>query len=333
MKRILCLIIVVGMLFSLCACGDTGEGFDSSLNSGLSDNNDASNNDASVDSDEKDSVIKETTSSGYDIEVLCCEFDKEVMGLDEEISSWGFTERDGKVYINLTVKVTNNSKSEFGEDDIKGSYLYDGSTYDLQYSLAAVCPSTKDEDMIPKGAVGLINLISLIDEGAMNEDITVDFTIGGKEYHEKVGPIDTRSAFDKKTELKVGNKVNMNGFYDIEVISCTEQKNLRPGASKNGYGLTFGEDEKAIDLVLKIKNNTAEDFKISMGYVALKNGDLIRGDNRVETEDRTEFTYDSIKPNEERYIHVFVGVEDTVNTSGLAMRYNIGCECFYTVVG
>lgn len=304
MKKIICLTLVFVMLFALCACGETGSPI------GGADNI--------------------TTDSGFEIEVRSCAFDKEVMGVDEEFSTWGYTEREGKVYVNLALRVKNTGTAAFTEDSITASFEYDNSTYDMQYSLSSVLPKGNNDESIPAGCIGVVEMFALVDEAAVNSDITVKYTVDGKERSQKVAPIDTTPAFDKKTELKVGDKISLDGFYDIEVISCTEGEKMYPTGSKNGSYYTVGVDKKVIDVVVKIKNNTAFDFMGPNCYTINSKGEILRGDEMIESQDNTEITRDDLKAGEERYMHIYVAVEQNEPTQDIAVRYTIADHCFYT---
>ncbi|MBE6913252.1 MAG: hypothetical protein E7473_12080 [Ruminococcaceae bacterium] len=267
------------------------------------------------------------------IEVLSCSFDKEVMGIDEEFSGYGFTERDGKVYVNLALKITNNRATPLKKDEIKGYFEYDELRYDLQYELMSSVPVGSNDNLLAPDCIGFVNMISLVDEEATKENLTVHFTIDENEYSEKVMPIDTRSAFEKKTEVSVGDTFDANGLYEVEVIKCEESKYLR-ATNYNESRQYQSANEKFIDLVLNIKNNTNVNFRSIYGYVIIDE-DGIRAIDKVEVKENTELEsmdIAPIKPGEEGIVHLYVTVEDDMDTDDLAMRFNLGGNCYYCYV-
>lgn len=307
------------MVSGLCACSGK--------------NNTANENSSAIDKDKKGDTQIITTESNVNIEVLGCSFDKEVMGVDEEFSNWGFTERDGKVYINLALKVTNNSDETLTKDDFKGFFELDGDEYDLQYNLATVAPKPDSYNIQP-GCVGMVNMIALVDESVMDSDITVNYSIKDEEFQKKVEPIDTTDAFSKKTEVKAGDKFDVNGLYDVEVISCTEKENLTTTDEENGGQYLAAEGKKYVDLLLKIKNNTdveMDPVKITT-YTILDDEKAIRGNVRFEEKDNTEIGYNGLAPEKEEYAHFFVSVDETVKTDDLVIRFNIAGNCYYMEV-
>ncbi len=264
------------------------------------------------------------------IEVLSCSFDKEVMGIDEELSGYGFTERNGKVYVNLALKITNNGTTALKKDDIKGYFEYDELRYDLQYELMLSVPVRNDDDSLSPECIGFVNMISLVDEAATSEDLTVHFTIKENEYSEKVMPIDTRSHLEKKTEVSAGDSFNVNGLYEVNVIECVETKYLRATNYNESEQYQY-YNKKFIDLVLSVKNNTNVNLSAINGYVIIDE-EGVRANERVENSENTDLEYLSIEPiksGEEGIVHIFVTVDEDINTDGLAMRFNLGGNCYY----
>lgn len=278
---------------------------------------------------------KKVTSSDADIEILSCAFDNEVMGFDEELSSYGYTKIDGKVYVNAALKVSNNSKEAIGEDDISGYFEYKELRYDLQYDLASIAPTKhSDGKSILPGCVGIVNLLARVEEEAVDEDITVTLTLCGEERKEAVAAIDTRDALSKKTEVKAGDKFNVNNLYDIEVVECSEKKYLQTTNYKESEQYEALSGDKFIDLIIKVKNNTDVELNEIKGYVIINDEGTYAKDD-IEVKDNTELkSLDAspLKAGEEEYIHISSTVDDTENTDGLAIRFNLAGNCYYCKV-
>ena len=322
MKRILTSLLVLIMAVSMLAgCGAN--------NGGESNSNNVVNKDN-----------RQETVGDVKVEVLACEFDKEVMGIDEESSGYGFTERDGKVYVNLALKVTNNSSEALTEEAFSGYYEYNDLRQDLQYELQNVAPKKDNENILP-GCVGVVYMLNVIEEAAMDSELTVHFSVNGKEFKEKVSPIDTRSAFEKKTKVSVGDKFNVNGLYDVEVISCQEKQYIQATNFAESEQYKAMGDDKIIDLVLKVKNNTDTNFGEIKGYAPV-NGQFSWADVQIEVNNNTEFknlgdrendtTTEALKPGQEEYIHVCAMIEQNESADNSAVRFNIAGNCYYCEV-
>ncbi|MDO4617955.1 MAG: hypothetical protein Q4B31_00360 [Clostridia bacterium] len=281
--------------------------------------------------DNSNTNTEELKVGDLNVEVLSCEFDKEVMGIDEEMSSWGFTERNGKVYVNLALKITNNGTTTFNKDNISAYFEYEELRYDLQYELMSVAPINNNDDSITQDCVGIVYMLTTVDEAATSEDITVYYTINGKEYKEKVKPIDTRSALEKKIKVSVGDKFNVNELYDVEVMECSVKKylqttNFADSEQYQSYGKNF------VDLIIKVKNNTSVELKEGIqGYVLVGDGGSsastdIEIDNNTDLKD---LDLAPLKSNEEGIIHIYATVDENEATDGLGMRFNFAGNCYY----
>ena len=300
---------------------------------GCDTNNGGDTNSGNADNKEN----RQETVGDVKVEVLACEFDKEVMGIDEESSGYGFTERDGKVYVNLALKVTNNSSETLTEDNFSGYFEYNDLRQDLQFELWNVAPKKDNENILP-GCVGIVYMLSVVEEAAMDSELTVHFSVSGKEFKEKVSPIDTRSAFEKKTKVSVGDKFNVNGLYDVEVISCQEKQYIQASNFAESEQYEAMGDDKIIDLVLKVKNNTDSNFGEIKGYAPV-NGQFSWADVQIEVNNNTEFknlsdrendtTSEALKPGQEEYIHVCAMIEQNENADNSAVRFNIAGNCYY----
>ena len=320
MKKLLSLLLVFVLVLSLCACEFM--------------KNEGGKADKKVDKEKNKEVASNVTESGVEFEVSSCAFDYEIMGIDEESSNWGYTKRDGKVYVNLTLKITNNSEETLNKDSISGYFVYDESEHEMQYNLASVAPELKDGDNIKPGNIGIVNLFSLVDEAAIKKDIVVKYSIDGNEYEEKVGPVDTRDAFSKKTEVSKGDTIDVEGFYEVEIVECTTKEALMATNYEESEKYIVGAGKKIIDLVLKVKNNTDIDLTEISGYTIMDDT-IYKTACKIEIDDNTDFAYLSGKPLEagkEEYIHLYTRVEEGVDIKDFAMRFNLAGNCYYCYV-
>ncbi len=325
-KRIVALLLVFALCFVMVVgCGKAET------------DTDAAENDAETTVENEETQPSDTDESvqigDIKVEVVSCMFDNELVGIDEEISTWGFQKIEGKVYVNLALKIFNNGTEPFTEDDIKAYFEYDELRYDMQYELEVAIPTSyyDDEEVIPAGSVGIVYLFDRVEEAAMSSDITVHYTIGENQYERAVDSLDPRTPFEKKIKVSAGDVLDAGGIFDIEVISCKETKVLRAQNYEESKQYTPSKG-KYIDFVVKIKNNFKKDLTGFSGYVVV--GDVVhRAEYIIETDNNTDLREDVLlKSGEENIMHVYAVVDEDVDTDGLSMRINLLENCYYCEV-
>lgn len=313
MKKILSVLLVAIMALSLCACGKKKEG-----NAGTT----------------KNTSSKVKTESGVEVEVLTCAFDNEIMGYDEEASGYGYGKREGRVYINLTLKIKNDGEEIFTKDKLSASCELDGVKRDLQYNFLTAAPQSDNNNVLP-GCIALINFLTTVEESDMNKDLTVKYVVDGKEYEKKVGKLVEADALSAKTEVKVGEKIEVEDFYEIKVLDCSEKSTIVITNEENNKEYRpMGKDKKFVDITVEFKNNTDVEFNSNhiKCYVVPEDGQGLLGRFEYEDKENCMLSNKSVKPGEEVIAHLYVGIDDTMNTDGMAVRFSLAGNCYYTYV-
>lgn len=308
-------IITTGLALALSICSLVG----------------CSKENAGLKNGKKAEVLQQVSTSKYDIDVLNCNFADEVF-FDSELENFGFTKRDGKVYVNLALTIKNNSEENFNKDDIEAYFDYNDLRYDLQYELMTMAPAPHKDDNILPGCIGTVYMLTLVEETVMDEEITVKVSVDGKDFEEKVSPKDTRDAFSKKTEIKVGDKFNVDGFYDIVVVKCSEEDYVQATKYEKSEQYGTNNGKKFIDLILKVKNNSKYDLEEIDGYVILDDESIVRASSGIEVNNNTSIEalfVTPLKAGQEEYIHIYTVIEENENAGGLAMRFNLSGNCYY----
>ena len=267
--------------------------------------------------------------------VLNCSFKKEVTAQDEELIGSSFSEREGKVFVDLVLKVKNTGNSEITKDTISGYFMYSDLRYDMQFEVESGTQTAfvSGTATVPAQETAIVHLLALVDKAATSESLTVNYTIGDKQYTEAVKQEDTRTALQKKTKVSVGDKID-NGLYSFEVIECTNKQYLQTTNLAEGKQYQPFGNGQFIHLLLKVKNNTSSSLKSITTYTSV--GDQItRGNSEKEIKNNLEMEELSNEPlaaGEEQYCHLYVVVDENVNTAGLAIRFNLGGICYYCEV-
>lgn len=311
MKKIISTLLVCALIFSLCACG----------------NNTKTQNNATPE--------PKIEVDACNVQLLNCTFaDQIILGVDKEISSWGFEDRDGKTYVDLALKIANNSEEPFTKDDITAYFEYNGDKYEMQFAFGAVSPTRDGDDILP-GCVGIIHMIDDADDAITNEDITVHYTIKGTDFEEKVGPKDTRDILSTKTKVSVGDKLDANGLYEVEVISCGEKEEITASDVENSEKyVPLKKGDKFIELILKVKNNTDVTLEASDvdSYIIFNDGEATRTKNQFENAEHNDLRYSGLEAGQEELLHIYTSTDASTDTSKLFVRFDIGTECYYIPV-
>ena len=309
MKKIIALIsLALCMVFVFTACSSGGK---------------SSGNSAG---------IKETLKN-CNIEVLACNFDDEVTGLDEEFVGSSFQKVDGRSFVNLILKVENTSTAELNEENISAYFMHNDLRYDMQMEIETKSLTSFGIETVAPGEVEIVHLIQRIDEEVKGSDITVKLTVDGKEFDVKVDAEDTRAPIEKKTKVSVGDTVDVDGKYSFEVVSCKEKAYLSTTdeAKSEQYQSV---DRKFVDMVIKLTNNSGFELKEMRAYTIIDN-ETYAGETSREINENTELEelmFESLKDGETEYCHAYAVVPENVDTAGAMVRFNLGGNCYYCTV-
>lgn len=326
MKKILISLLVVSILMSLCACSPSG------LLDAAQQQQEQENETPTTSQTENAATkdIPEEPQKDTDVQVTLesCRFADEVRASDGEYASMLYADKEGKVYIDTVLTVMTDS--ELDADAFKGYVICSDRRYDMQYCIDSYTGVAVNKDNIPAPG-GRVHMFASVPDAAESEDLEAVVIVNGKEYKSKVEGKDTRPAFERKTQLKVGDKKSvLGGLVEFEVVSCKYTKVIQAQDVANTQQYTG--TKPFVDLVLKITNNMeGEDMVLTnfFGYVAVGE-ENIRATCRMEIEDNTDLSLNvNVAPGNTEYVHIYTGVEETQDAGSLAMRFNLAGVCYY----
>ncbi len=325
MKKILAFTLAILLVLFTSACGKSNI-----LPSGTPNNTQNPGN--SETPNNADTLNKTETFANCEITVLSCAFDKEVTAQDEEFIGSSFSERQGKVFVDLVLKVKNTGNTNITKDDITAYFMYNDLRYDMQFEIETNSTTafvSGDDGILPQ-TTATIHLFDLVEEAAINENLTVHYTVGEKNFDIAVAKEDTRNALAKKTQVSVGQKID-NGDFSFEVIECSTKQYLQANNLEESQQYQpFGKGQ-FFHLLLKVKNNTAQPLKSITSYTIV-NDTIIRGNSEKEINNNTELEdldYQPLASGEEEYCHLYAVIDEGITTSGLILRFNLGGICYY----
>lgn len=281
-------------------------------------------------------------------ELLHCYFTETLYASDLESIGQYYQDTEGEVYVDLALAIENNTDTTFGSSKLSGYFMYDDLRHDMAFgyedetctSINLVTGTSLLKDSIPAGKAGIVHLVGTVDEVA---DIEVHYFMDGKEYTQKVSsPAASQDKLQGKTKIAPGDKLDVNGLYDVEIISCKKTSYITTQDVANGaqYEPT-DEGKDFFDLVLKVKNNSKNDLKSIYGYSIINDeytpanvdleGKALIGDQLSLVTMGSGFS-NYITPGEEKYVHIYTVVDEESTGEGLSMRFNLGNKMFYCPV-
>lgn len=292
---------------------------------------DRKNEETDVKSDDKQGV--EISDDEYVVEFIGCNYADEVTALDKEYIGNIFSGSDDEVYVDLVLGILNNSDENFTENSISAYVMYEDARYDMQFEVESDFSTgflSYGAKYVVPGDYQIIHLFKSLEKDAENEDLTVTYSVNGRDFECEVSPKDNRDALKRKTKVFVGDKVDANGLYKFEVVSCKTTKILKAQDLENTeqYEPMAGGKE-FFELVLKIKNNS--DFALNdiRGYTEI-DGEFVSATAAIETDNNTDIDkYGSLASGEEEYYHIYTTIDEDADTDGLIMRFNLGNVCYY----
>ncbi len=302
-----------------------------------------------VTDEKEDTADNETLASenGLKTELIHCVFTDVLYAQDRECIGQYYQDRTGEVYVDLAIAVQNPTDSTFGSSNLSGYFMHDDLRYDMAFgyedasctSISVVSGLALAKDCIPAHSAGVAHLVGIVEDAAKGKSIEVHYTIDGKEYTQKVSfPSSNYDLTSNKTKISVGKKFNVNGLYDIEVMSCDKKSYISAYSVKDGAQYEPTQEGKDFfDLVVKIKNNSVNNLDSVLGYTVI-NGTYIPAAADVESkalvgDDIVLSAFSAfsnyIAPGEEKYVHVYTLIDENQSEFGLSMRFNLGGEMFY----
>ncbi len=328
MKKLLAIFIAVILLFAAAGCtakeiNETGEAQNEEKNS-------------------FEEIIKNewTETSNCKFRVLECVYDEALTGQDEEYfyTKYGVDERNW-IFVDLVIELENIGTVNITEDNFSGYFVYKSCRHDMDFSIEpedTLSARSDPDTVIPAGDRDIIHLYSTVEKEAEGTDITVIYTVDGKEYEEKVTSKKEADLLTSKSEVKVGDVVDVNGRYEFEVLSCKVAETMfATNATESQPYSSF--DTPVVDLVIKVKNNTNLVMEKMKPYVIIDDT-ILEGHLGIEVENNTiivssqvtnGYEVQTIEAGEEEICHLYVLVKNEYSTENTAVRFNIDGNCYY----
>ena len=305
MKRFFAVMLVLCMIFGLCAC-DIAEKLQQPGSFG-----------GKMPGQMK--PIEQESEKGS-VSIISCRFADEVAAADGEFKSMLYTEREDRVYVDVVMEV--RTEAEMTEDDFSGYVMYEDQRYDMQYCAEGeAATSVNDNPVTAPG--GRVHLFTLVPDAAEGTDLEAVVTVDGQEHTCEVMEKDTRAPLDKKVKLSVGDKESLaDGAVEFEVVSCKYTKVLRAQDTANAKQYNIGGP--FLDLVLKVTNHSQQAMlKNSLAYT-VEGEDFVRGSSRYETENNTDLeSFYEIGAGKTEYVHFIFSVEENQTYADTAIRFNL----------
>lgn len=263
-----------------------------------------------------------------EIEVLSCSFQEEILPADFEVYVGRFPAVEGKVYVDLVLKVRNTCDETIDGEDISGSFKYDGKRYAMQFEVEDNAGDFANEDKrVYPESCKIVHLFYTVDRKAEEEALTVRYTALGQEREIPVAP---RSQRQKKV-LQVGETFRADGQYAFKVMDCSVYYEFSAtGKDAVKYHV---EGSNVIALTMKLQNLSPWDLDYLEGY-------LLAGDRpefgtvQLEVNDYTELEdwTEPLEPDQEEIIHIWVVIPQGVSTADLIFRLNVQGDSFYCTI-
>lgn len=312
MKKIVILLLALLVMFSATACQDqTAE-------------EQAAEEQAAEDTG---SAIPENVKNGPqgDIQLLSCRFVDEIRSVDNEVVSMAYTQRDGRVYVDLRFSVNNQTSAPIGAEQITAWLSYDDVKQELQYCREGTSTSVDSEAVAP-GTHNYVHLFTLLDAGAEGNAITVYYTVEGKEYECTVAEKRTVEPLTDKIEATPGKTINDNyADCQIKVLDISTVENLQASNQVNRY-----YPGPFVLVKVEITNqHPTQALNSLFAYVKI-NGLYSRINTDVETADGTDFeSLTEIAPGEKETVYLYYKVRDEETRNDDLLRFNVAGSCYY----
>ncbi len=231
-----------------------------------------------------------------------CRIADEILPHDEEYVEDSVAVPASEKYVDLCLFANDLS----GDDlDISGYVEAGGEKIEMKYYKENAGSSALLEGPVKAGEVAHVRLVAPIGEDAAGGDVTVKYTVSGAEYTAQIDGTDATGAdpLAGKTELKVGDVVNVNDVVTFEVV---ESRRAEYGRLGKKFRMTF----MGFDTVLKIKNVSGADidpsYIASINFYYTEDGSITKGSERIELNsklpDASELT--EFDNGDEYYVHL-----------------------------
>lgn len=266
-----------------------------------------------------------------EIEVLSCTFKEQILPTDFETYMGWFPAEEGKMYVDLTLRVENTGELPLGKEDLSAYFEYEEKRYDLQLEVEENAWNFANEDRtIPLGQARTVHLFYNVDREAVNTPLTVYYTLLDQTGEIPVGP-EAEPVLEDKILLQLSDTVSWGETGTVQVMDCLVRPYLRPtGNGAEKFYSPSGDD--MFILVLKVDSESELTPNLLDAY--LMAGQIPEfAQIYVESEDHLSFIPLEEAPEpqagEERIYHLWVEIPFGMPTEGMSIRLNVDTVSYY----
>lgn len=263
------------------------------------------------------------------VELVGCWFVKSVHALDGEYIGSGYEEREGKVFVDLVLYVNNDTEKDFDDECISGIVVYEGVKRELQFARESSHLAAMSSDPIGAGEVGYVHLFTLLPEEAVNETVTVTYTLNGEEYTCEAEEKSEQDPLEAKTRLEVGDVSSVyDGQMELKVTAAEVVENMQASNQSGAY-----YPGPFVLVELEVTNNHPSAIVDNIfSYAVIEDG-YSRISPRVENDAGDGFAYlEMIAPGETQTVYIFMDKEEDMDEDDMIIRFNFAENCYYVQV-
>lgn len=266
-----------------------------------------------------------------DIEILSCRFKEQVLPLDHEATVGYFPAEEGKVYIDLTLEVTNTCQEDLDKEDLSAYFIFGDRRYDMQLEVEENAGNFANEDRtVHPGQCRRVHLFYNVDKAALEAEITVSYTLVGQSgtipVEQEVPPV-----LEDKQLLQLADTVPWGEAGTLQVMDCLIRPYLSPtGNSDQKY--SPGTGNNLFILVVQLDSESELEPALLEAYLmAGQDPDFAQISAETPDHQYLDLLEDALlpQPGEERILHFWVEIPMNMPTEGMAIRLNVDTGSYY----
>lgn len=273
-------------------------------------------------------------------EVIYCSYVDAVYSSDRELDYPAYSQKAGKVYVDLALKVKNVGKLKFNENYISAYVMYDDARHDMTFLCeknVGVNFESNYEAGVEAGETGIVHMVTILDEAAKNTSLSVTYKIGPDTKEQPVSTKNFSDPLASKTRVRAGDTVKIGDAYTFEIqevdvkkyfgasnVAETEQYSF----SNSILSSTATEHYDAFFVRIKVTNHTDKALSELYAYT-LADGKQNNIRVQIEIKNNTDLTNlstsNAIPAGGEGIILLPVAAVD----SDMIIRFNVNSQCYY----
>jgi len=307
MKKIVILLLALLVMFSATACQDQTAEEQAAEDTG--------------------STIPENVKNGPqgDIQLLSCHFAEEVRSADNEVAGMLYSDRDSRIYVDLRFSVNNRTDAPIGEEEITAWLTYNEVKQELQYCREGTSTSVDSEAVAP-GTHNYVHLFTALENEAEDQEITVYYTVDGKEYDCTVAEKQTIEPLTDKTNAITGKSFHDEyGKCQVKVLEVGTVENLQATNQMNQY---YSGPFMLVKVEITNEHPT-QALNNLFAYIKM-DGTFSRISMDVENTDGTDIeSFMEIAPGEKETVYLYYKIRPEETRDDNLLRFNVAGACYY----